>query len=65
MDWTHDMARGVLRFGIHRSFMIARSHYENIDMATMRQGFAPVYTDAELGIIEEEVPPWHMTFLPR
>ena len=51
------MARGVLRFGIHRSFVIARSHYENIDLATMSQGFAPVYTDAELDIIKEEVAP--------
>jgi len=26
--------------------MIACSHYENIDLATMSQGFTPVYTDA-------------------
>ena len=51
------MARGVLRFNIHRSFTIARSHYENIDMATMSQGFALVYTDAELDNIEKEVAP--------
>ena len=57
MDRAHDMARGVLRFGVHQSFMIAHSHYENIDLATMSQGFAPIYTNAELDIIEEEVPP--------
>ena len=51
------MARGVLHFGIHRSFAIARSHYENINLATMSQGFAPVYTDAELDDIEKEVAP--------
>ena len=51
------MARSVLCFGIHRSFTIAHSHYENIDLATMSQGFAPIYTDAELDIIEEEVAP--------
>ena len=51
------MARGALRFGGHRSFMIARSHYENIDLATMSQGFTPIYTDTELDIIEEEVAP--------
>ena len=45
--------------------MIARSHYENIDLATMSQGFAPIYIDAELDVIEEEVAPWRMTFLPR
>ena len=59
------MARGVLRFGVHRSFAIARSHYENIDLATMSQGFAPIYTDTELDVIEEEVAPWRMTYLPR
>ena len=57
MDRAHDMARGVLRFGIHQSFAIARSHYENIDLAKMSQGFAPVYTVAELDNIEKEVAP--------
>ena len=59
------MARGALCFGIHRSFVIARSHYKNIDLARMSQGFMPVYTDAELDDIEKEVAPWRMTFLPR
>ena len=57
MDRAHDMARGTFRFGIHRSFMIACSHYENIDLATMSQGFTPIYTDTELDVIEEEVAP--------
>ena len=47
-DRACDMARGTFRFGVHRSFAIAHSHYENIDMATMSQGFAPIYIDAEL-----------------
>ena len=51
------MARGVLHFGIHRSFVITHSHYENIDLATMSQGFMPIYTDAELDVIKEEVAP--------
>ena len=51
------MVRGVLHFGIHRSFVIACSHYENIDLATMSQGFTPVYTDVELEDIEKEVAP--------
>ena len=55
MDQACDMARGVLHFGIHRSFTIAHSHYENIDLATMSQGFVPVYIDAELDDIEKEV----------
>ena len=57
MDQAHDMARSVLHFGVHRSFAIAHSHYENIDLATMSQGFAPVYTNAELDDIEKEVAP--------
>ena len=57
MDRAHDMVRGALHFGIHRSFTIAHSHYENINLATMSQGFAPVYTDAELDDIEKEVAP--------
>ena len=59
------MVRGALRFGVHRSFAIARSHYENIDLTMMSQGFAPIYTDIELDVIKEEVAPWHMTFLTR
>ena len=65
MDQARDMARGALRFGIHRLFVIARSHYENIDLAMMSQGFTPVYTNAELDDIKKEVAPWRMTFLPR
>ena len=56
-DQAHDMARGTLCFGVHRSFVIARSHYENIDLATMSQGFTPIYTDPELDDIEKEVAP--------
>ena len=56
-DQACNMARGVLRFGVHRSFPIARSHYENIDLATMSQGFVSVYTNAELDDIEKEVAP--------
>jgi hypothetical protein len=37
--------------------MIAHSHYENIDLAMMCQGFAPGYFDAELEQIEHEVVP--------
>ena len=57
MDRAHDMPRGALRFGIHQSFVIARSHYENIDLVTMSQGFAPGYSESELEDIEESVAP--------
>ena len=57
MDQAHDFVRGVLRFGINRSFAIPRSHYENIDLATMSQCFMPGYSDAELEDIEKAVAP--------
>ena len=57
MDRAHDMAWRALRFGIHRLFVISHSHCENIDLAMMSQGFAPVYTDAELDNIKKEVDP--------
>ena len=37
--------------------MVARSHYENIDLAMMSQGFMPIYTNTERDVIEEEVAP--------
>ena len=57
MDRAHDIARVALRFGVNRSFTITRSHYENIDLVTMSQGFAPGYSDAKLEDIEKEVAP--------
>ena len=57
MDQAGEMARDALRFDIHWSFMITRSHYENIDLETMSQGFTPGYSDAELEDIEKEVAP--------
>ena len=56
-DRAREIAREALRFGIHRSFAIARSHYENIYLATMSQGFTPVYSNTELEDIEKEVAP--------
>jgi hypothetical protein len=46
-------ARTSLRRSVE--FAIARSHYENIDLATMSQGFAHGYNDDELERIEETV----------
>jgi hypothetical protein len=47
------MTQNALRFGTQQSFAIARSHYENIDLEAMGQGFAPGYEDAELDEIEK------------
>ena len=51
------MVRDTLCFDVHRSFMIARSHYENIDLETMSQGFTPGCSDTELEDMEKEVAP--------
>jgi hypothetical protein len=47
--------RDALCLSVHRSFVITRSHYENIDPIMMSQGFMPSYSDTELGQIEYEV----------
>ena len=52
---ARDATRNALCFGVHRSFVIARSHYENIDLTTMSQGFVLGYSEAELEEIEESV----------
>ena len=57
MDRACEIARDALRFGVHRSFAITHSHYENIDLAMMSQGFAPGYSNTELEDIEKEVAP--------
>ena len=56
-DRACEIMRDALRFSVHRSFAIARSHYENNDLATMSLGFAPGYSEAELEDIEKEVAP--------
>ena len=56
-DRAHKMVRDTLCFSIHRSFTIARSHYENIYLETMSQGFMPGYSNTELEDIKKEVAP--------
>ena len=56
-DRAHKIARDALCFGVHRSFAITHSHYENIDLAMMSQGFVPGYSKAKLEEIEESVAP--------
>jgi hypothetical protein len=51
--------------GVHRAFAIARSHYTNIDLGAVCQGFLADYTDAELDAIEEEVTPFARTLADK
>jgi hypothetical protein len=59
------MVRHALHFGVQRSFAIVRSHYENINLPTMSQGFTPSYTQDELEEIEEMVAPLRRTWLEK
>ena len=56
-DRSCETMRNALCFGINRSFAITCSHYENIDLAMVSQGFIPSYSEAELDEIEESVAP--------
>jgi hypothetical protein len=38
---------------LYISFVIACSHYANIDLVAMSQGYAPGYTDAQLDKIKK------------
>ena len=58
IDRACETTSNALRFGIHWSFVIARSHYKNIDLVTMSQEFMPGYSKAKLEEIEETVAPW-------
>ena len=43
---------------ITQAFAVARSHYDQeINLEVMRQGFAPIYEDAELDKMEKAVTP--------
>jgi hypothetical protein len=59
------MTRHALHFCVQRSFAIIRSHYENINLSTISQGFAPSYTQDELEEIEEMVAPLRRTWLEK
>jgi len=57
LDWARALAREALFIDIHRVFSIARSHYMNIDLPMISEGFTPSYTDTELDEIEKESAP--------
>jgi len=53
-DRARALARKALYNSVHRAFAIARSHYINIDLPVINEGFTPGYTDTELDEIEKE-----------
>jgi hypothetical protein len=54
-DQVCETVRLALGFGVHQSFVITRSHYVNIDLVAMSQGYVPSYTEAQLDEIEKAV----------
>ena len=53
-----ELERDALRAGIQQSFAIARSHYEdNIALDMMSQGYAPVYEEDDLVVMEAAMAP--------
>jgi len=55
---TRQEARSALFIGVQRAFAVTRSHYANIALDELSQGYPADYTDAELDAIEEEVAPF-------
>ena len=56
-DWARALIREALHTGVHHAFVVAHSHYIDIDLPMISEGFAPGYTDAELDKIEKEAAP--------
>ena len=56
-DRVRALAREALHTSVHRAFTVARSHYIDIDLPVISEGFTPGYTNAELGEIKKEVEP--------
>ena len=54
LDWACTLALEALHTGVHRAFVVARSHYIDIDLPVISEGLAPGYTDADLDEIEAE-----------
>ena len=56
-DRARGLARDALHFGVHSAFAIARSHYENIDLEAMSEGFTPGYIDVQMDKIKAKAAP--------
>ena len=57
LDQVRTLAREALHTGVHHAFAVACSHYIDIDLPMISEGFTPSYTDAELDEIEKEAEP--------
>jgi coproporphyrinogen III oxidase-like Fe-S oxidoreductase len=50
---VHETTRLALGFGVHQSFVITRSHYVNINLVAMSQGYTPGYIEDQLDEIKK------------
>jgi hypothetical protein len=58
MNQVRVLERNALRAGVNRSFMIARSHYEeDIALDLLSLGYAPRWSADELVTLETKVEP--------
>ena len=55
---VHQVAVEAMRFGVRQAFAVGRTHYSNINLEAMSQGFPVAYTEEELDEIEEEATPF-------
>jgi hypothetical protein len=53
MDRAQENMRCGVCFGVQQVFTVACSHYRNINLVAMGQGFTPGYEDNELERIKE------------
>ena len=53
-DRARALVRKALHTGAHQAFTITCSHYIDIDLPVISEGFVPGYSDAELDKIEKE-----------
>lgn len=52
-DQVGALVREAVLFGVHQAFAVTRSHYENINLEAMGEGFAAGYTDPQFDAIEK------------
>lgn len=52
---VHELERDVPHTSVNRVFGIARSHYTNINLVVLSEGYPDAYEDEELDELEDKV----------
>jgi hypothetical protein len=55
--WVHELEWDALRGRVNQTFTIARSHYANINLEALSEGYPDGYEDEELEKLESDVAP--------